>query len=204
MTKNMSRTTLNRAASEAMRSRLLDATVKALSTVSLSELRVAHVVDRAGVSRGTFYLHFKDREDILRATALAFLAGLDQVLKEAEASDVAYDQIEIVMGRYVEYVLERKDLARASYELSDRDPAVAAALLELLQTWAARTVRALRRLATLAASDDELGRRSFMLACMMEGVLKRTLNPLRPDIPGIDDASALVQDFSIIWRRAML
>ena len=39
-------------------------------------ITVQHVIDRAGVSRSTFYAHYRGKDDLLRNTLAAFLSGI--------------------------------------------------------------------------------------------------------------------------------
>jgi AcrR family transcriptional regulator len=67
------------------RTRMLNAMVEVAAERGAPRASVAHIVDRAGISRRTFYEHFEDRED-------CFLAAFDYAL--AQASQVvlpAYD-----------------------------------------------------------------------------------------------------------------
>ena len=198
-----SRAALNRAASDATRERLVDGAAAALNEITQSELRVAHVVARAGCSRGAFYLHFEDREAVLRALAERFLDGLNDELRHVPTAASASAQIEAVMDVYVGYVLGNEPVARATFELGDRDLAVAAKSLALIRAWSAQTVRAMRRLDTFDASDEVLHRRSFMIVCMMEGVLKRITGSDPVEMPGLHDRAILVRDFSTIWHETL-
>lgn len=50
------------------RERLLTATAGALAETGCSGFTVAHAIERAGVSRATFYEHFEDKHDCVAAT----------------------------------------------------------------------------------------------------------------------------------------
>jgi AcrR family transcriptional regulator/DNA-binding MarR family transcriptional regulator len=58
------------------RTRMLNAMVEVASERGAPRASVAHIVDRAGISRRTFYEHFEDRED-------CFLAAFDHALARA-------------------------------------------------------------------------------------------------------------------------
>ncbi len=58
------------------RTRMLNAMVEVAAERGAPRASVAHIVDRAGISRRTFYEHFEDRED-------CFLAAFDYALAQA-------------------------------------------------------------------------------------------------------------------------
>ena len=70
------------------RGRLLDAMAEAVAEHSYGATTIAHVVSRAGVSRKTFYEHFRDKEHCFLAmydTGIAFVLGrLTEALEAAE------------------------------------------------------------------------------------------------------------------------
>jgi AcrR family transcriptional regulator len=62
---------------EAQRARMLDAMVQAVAEKGYARVVVADVIDRAGVSRKTFYEQFSNKEDCFLA---AYDAGVDSLL----------------------------------------------------------------------------------------------------------------------------
>ncbi len=195
---------MHRAAIDATRVRLLDATRELLAEFGQSEVRIASIVERAGVARGTFYLHFSDVSAILRAVALEFLAGLDEKVHALPDERSAIDLIRKVMRTYLDYILDRRAVARAAFALIDVDPDVAGAFSNLLGTWAARTERALERWGGVASPAENIRDRCFMLLCMMEGFVRRALGKTDSDATRlIADRSAVVGEFSAIWFQSM-
>ena len=74
------------------RGRLLDAMAQAVAEHGYGPCTVAHVVARAGVSRKTFYEHFRDKEDCFLAlydTGIAYVLGriAETVGDESVAAD---------------------------------------------------------------------------------------------------------------------
>jgi AcrR family transcriptional regulator len=70
------------------RGRLLDAMAEAVAEHSYGATTIAHVVSHAGVSRKTFYEHFRDKEHCFLAmydTGIAFVLGQVAAAVEAEA-----------------------------------------------------------------------------------------------------------------------
>ena len=62
------------------RDKLGDALVELLVQKSFDEITVQDVLDRAGVSRSTFYSHFSDKNDLFFSDADEFLEGMATAL----------------------------------------------------------------------------------------------------------------------------
>ncbi|MEV0584338.1 TetR/AcrR family transcriptional regulator [Nonomuraea sp. NPDC050310] len=76
---------------------LLDAAATLLIEVGSRELRIDEVARRAGVGKGTVYLHWRSREELLLAVgARAAVAMLDEVLAAIRA-----DPVEAALHRYL-------------------------------------------------------------------------------------------------------
>lgn len=72
------------------RGRLIAATVDTVAEVGYAGLTVAQVIDRAGVSRRTFYELFKDTDDCFLATYEAGLEQLSALLLESYAEEPSW------------------------------------------------------------------------------------------------------------------
>jgi AcrR family transcriptional regulator len=124
---------------EIQRARVLSATAEVCAEHGVGNITVAHIVERAGVSRRTFYELFKDREE-------CFLAALDDDLTRISARVVpAYRQ----PGRW-------RDRMRAALiellSLLDEDPATGS--LVIVETPAAGRRANERRALALARVID--------------------------------------------------
>lgn len=65
------------------RARLLDAAAKVLGETGYGGLAVSTVARMAGVAQPTFYVHFRDKDDLLRALGEAEMGTLRQRLRQA-------------------------------------------------------------------------------------------------------------------------
>jgi AcrR family transcriptional regulator len=95
------------------RERILSAVAQAAAALGYAQMSVEAIIERAGVSRRTFYDHFKNKED-------AFLAAYDAVtqqqvkqvrlayLKEATARE----RLRAGMGAYLEFTANEPEFAR--------------------------------------------------------------------------------------------
>ena len=114
---------------EATRARLLEAAVPALAERGYHATRVDDLVDRAGVSHGTFYTYFQNKEDFFRALATqcadeaaALAASLGPVPPGAEGRAVLrpwlaeflvlYQRYGVVIRAWAENQVSDRQLAR--------------------------------------------------------------------------------------------
>jgi AcrR family transcriptional regulator len=95
------------------RERIMDAVAHAAAEVGYADMTVESIVARAGVSRRTFYEHFRNRED-------AFLAAYDAVVRQqARRIRRAYfeettvqDRLRAGIRAYLEFTASEPDVAR--------------------------------------------------------------------------------------------
>jgi AcrR family transcriptional regulator len=96
------------------RRRLLEGMALAVSEKSYSELTIADVVQKARVSKRTFYEHFADKEACFLATYAAISAELLGVIADAAlAAPAGEPQIEAACRAYFAALEERRPLVRA-------------------------------------------------------------------------------------------
>ena len=95
------------------RGRLLDAMAHAVATRVYGAATVADVIERAGVSRKTFYEHFRDKEDCFLAAYDLGAQVLLQALREAvEGVDGALERVRASVRAYLEILAAEPAFAR--------------------------------------------------------------------------------------------
>jgi len=150
------------------RARLGSALVELIHERPFNEVTVQEVLDRASVGRSTFYLHFRDKNDLLLSQLETFLdrmcAPFDQgdshrvlpvaemfahiggqnrlyrALSEAGRLDDFFDLAKGYFARAIEQRLRasRSGTDRLTHDLSACSHALAAGLIALLEWWVAR------------------------------------------------------------------
>jgi len=68
------------------RNRLGDALVALMQEKPFEEITVQHVLERAGVGRSTFYVHYRDKNDLFLSDVEDFLELMSNVLRRHQAS----------------------------------------------------------------------------------------------------------------------
>jgi len=96
------------------RERMLDAIVQAVAEKGYSGTTVGDVVSRAGVSRKTFYEHFRDKEECFLA---AYDEGveilMDQIRSAGDGATSFYDRMQARVRAYLTLLVEEPAFARA-------------------------------------------------------------------------------------------
>ena len=96
------------------RERMLDAVVQAVAAKGYSGATVADIVGRAGVSRKTFYEHFRDKEECFLAAYDEGVAILmDQIRAAGEDATNFYDLMRARVRAYLTLLVEEPAFARA-------------------------------------------------------------------------------------------
>jgi AcrR family transcriptional regulator len=96
------------------RERMLDAIVQAVAEKGYSGATVADVVSKAGVSRKTFYEHFRDKEECFLAAYDEGVALLmDQVRIAGEGATNFHDRMRARTRAYLTLLVEEPAFARA-------------------------------------------------------------------------------------------
>jgi AcrR family transcriptional regulator len=104
--------------------RLLDAGRTAFARHGYSATRVDDVVDAAGTSHGTFYLYFRDKEDLLHRLAIECGDELDRLTAELDALDDPVDEgaLREWVTQFVRAYPAHASVIRVWLERRDLDP----------------------------------------------------------------------------------
>jgi AcrR family transcriptional regulator len=119
--------------SQPTRDRILDASLKLLTTGAQASVRMQDVAKAAGISRQALYLHFRTRTELLVETTLHLdrIKGRDARLEPVRAATTGSERLRLWVRAWASYIPEIHGLARALMSQADHDPEAAAA-------WSAR------------------------------------------------------------------
>jgi AcrR family transcriptional regulator len=122
------------------RGRLLDAMAEAVAEHSYGATTIAHVVSHAGVSRKTFYEHFRDKEHCFLAmydTGIAFVLG--RLAETLEAAEDPRERLVSGLHTFLTVLAEEPAFCRAIVlEVYAAGPAGLARRRAVLQVFAGR------------------------------------------------------------------
>ena len=94
------------------RGRLLNAAKKVFSERGYHNAQISHIIDEAGVARGTFYLYFKSKEEIFKELLEEVVAELKERIKVIDLSQDPKEQVIENIASVIEFALEERELAR--------------------------------------------------------------------------------------------
>jgi AcrR family transcriptional regulator len=142
--------------SEARRQAIVTAALEEFCTRGFAAARIDDVAARAGVAKGTIYLHFDDKEALFREIVGTMLVPLVAVLEEAPPPDIS---IRAVIGHFFEmfvqeiYSTQRRNVLRLVMTEGPRFPELAAFYYRNVVE---RAITAMRALLARARERGEL------------------------------------------------
>ena len=92
--------------------KILKAAEKEFSRRGFHGTQISHIIQTAGVARGTFYLYFKSKEEVFQELLKRVVQDIKEKIKPVDPSREVIPQIKQNIANVGEYVLRNKDLAR--------------------------------------------------------------------------------------------
>lgn len=68
---------------------LREAFMELLRTVGFEKITVQSLITKAGISRGSFYLHYEDKYDLLNKIEAEILSGIQEILATTDFSEIS-------------------------------------------------------------------------------------------------------------------
>ncbi|MCB1414518.1 MAG: TetR/AcrR family transcriptional regulator [Xanthobacteraceae bacterium] len=185
------------------RSAILRAAQALFAAKGFFDTTIADIVKAAGVSRGTFYLYFKDREDVF-ATLLSQAVDEMFLLSASRQTGSRQERIESANRAYLETFRRHRAFMRSALQVATFDPRVAEALSGLRGKFIARIRAHLERaVARGECHDIDPAITSFLLVIMVEFTAYSWLSfGWQPD-QGEFEVDAIVREASALWARAV-
>lgn len=163
---------------------------------------VAEIVERAGVSRGTFYLYFKNRDEVFSAI-LARVVGEMFMLSASHQSGSPQERLEGANRAYLEIFRRHREFMRSVIQVATFDTEVAETLNTLRGKFIERVRNHLERgLKAGVCHDLDPGITSFLLVIMVEFAAYTWLSFDWQPHETPFDFDRVVEEMSTIWSRA--
>ena len=114
---------------EQTRERILNSTVELLLGGKPSDVRMADIAKRAGITRQALYLHFPNRANLLIAATqhVDQSKNIDARLAPSRAAEGGVERLELFIDAWGNYIPEVFGIARGLISVYDSDEAAAAA-----------------------------------------------------------------------------
>lgn len=175
--------------------------MRVIARKGIDETTIQDIADEAGIAKGTIYVYFRDREELLAKTADRLFENLLQELGPAfGAPGSLADRIRGLIARQLRFFDEHRTLFRATTALSQREAEPQKATSRCFVEYMAR----LEKLFEDAAASGELrpGLDPHAVASVyrdcVRGVIFRRLDPKAPKARSAEDDAEFVA--SILLR----
>jgi AcrR family transcriptional regulator len=152
------------------RNRLIASARRAFAEVGYASTSIDDIVRVAGVSRGTFYLHFKNRSDVLAEVfQVGHLDAATELTRRLGEIEVDVASIENWISEFIALYDETKDVLAAWYQGDPRELALvrdkfSSQFLEVL----GKQIVDLRSKQRRRTTDEEARLRSFLVFVQLE------------------------------------
>ena len=188
--------------------RIRVAACELLETTGPDRLKIHDLCERAGVSQGTLYLYFADRDDLLATLLQEFVAFLHKgMAASTRQSPSPEDSVRLATLSYCRYFEANRGLMRCllhHYETFAKARAVVDAWNRVWIETIVRSVRRWqRRTGRAATSTRDLRRRAYALGGMVDQYLNAIYLYQDPNLaPVAGDIGAVADTLTFIWLRA--
>ncbi|WP_018653140.1 TetR/AcrR family transcriptional regulator [Actinomadura flavalba] len=177
------------------RSRILGAVVQVAAADGYQALTVDAIIAAAGVSRATFYQHFRNKEDVfLRATDAAFERMMERVVRAYTGEPDAISRFSAGLGALLDFLATDAATARACIvEAPTAGPAAAARMDDALAAFAQVIAVNMRELYPHYPDPDLLA--ETIIGGIYQVVYRRVRRGEEADLPGL--RSGLLNSFAL-------
>jgi len=100
-----------------VRAQILEAGRSCFARKGLYETLVEEIAAEAGVAKGTFYLYFKDKEDLIRAVGQASFAALGDELRALATAGRWEDRVRDIAATQLRFFARQPDRMRILHQL---------------------------------------------------------------------------------------
>lgn len=179
-----------------------------LEEYSLSVLRVRDLCERIGIAQGTFYIYFRDRNDLVDGLLEGFVDFVAESMI-AHAREGEDDPVRASTEAYCLIFERNAGLMKCLLSYYEEFPEARSIAQKMNATWINTVVRAARRKLKSegradAVDDDELYRRAYALGGMVDQYLAYLfLYGDRNVIRVSRDRASVVDTLTRIWQRSM-
>ncbi len=91
--------------------RLIESAKKVFSERGYYNAQISHIIDEAGVARGTFYLYFRSKEEIFKEILNEVVEELKRRIKPLDINRNPVEQIVENIASVIDFALKNKELA---------------------------------------------------------------------------------------------
>ena len=182
------------------------AVCKCLERVSLADLTIAGICDRANVSHGTFYIYFSNRNALVADVLMQFSAFVQAKMRQASKGESGRPA-RAATSAYMHLFEQNLGLMRCLLRYLDGFPEAQTAFQNLNREWletvVASTANHLQQ-SGRPIDHDELMRRAYALGGMIDQYLAGLLLDKDPNMePFSQNRDEIIDTLNLLWERGM-
>lgn len=185
--------------------RLKAGTAQALNDLPFPVLRVADIVERAGLSYGLFYHYFKDKETAVKAVLGEILDHVERTYRNIHSSENDYETMFEPNLFYVEFYSHNAGLMSAYLSLSEEDQEFSDLWNLTNDSWHRRIANGIRVTQHQNKSIlPEADLVAYTLGGMVDQICRQIFvqkNPFASRL--VKDSLQLAEAVSILWYRVV-
>ena len=188
------------------RTMLMDAALRVLDRKSFFAASVDDFVQEAGFARGTFYIYFKDRYDVLEALTRRLNEDLfEQSHTALDRSQSAFERLRLSLRRVIAAWQAHGALFRAGVQVAMMRPEFLAVNQELRLPFIRQIQRDIERsVAHGHARPIDPAVAAKALAAMMDWLCMLWFGLNEPPCPDADeDVERVADQLALLWYRAI-
>ena len=191
---------------ERTRAAIAVAACDCLAEMPLADLTIEAICERAGISHGTFYIYFKNR-NVLVADVLFRFVDFVQGNMRAASRGAAKGAVRAATAAYTHVFEANLGLMKCLLHHPGEFPEAGEAFQKLNREWL-ESVVAVRehelRKAGRPVDRAELMRRAYALGGMVDQYLNGLLIEKDPNMAAFSgDRETLIETFSFLWERGL-
>ncbi|MEQ8748634.1 MAG: TetR/AcrR family transcriptional regulator [Amphiplicatus sp.] len=190
---------------ELTREKLKAGAVRLLERGGYHDIRISTFCEEAGLAKGTFYLHFADKEDLV-AHVLEEYADLQvKIMPSASGCDDAFSALLALNSWFADTFCENVGLHRSMMQLSETIPRITEIWTGFLKGLSSRYIEEIRRWSNKPLSADFSTYVTYCLWGMLDQALYAIYAVHRnPDFERLSKSrSYLVQSITLFQHRAL-
>ncbi len=194
---------------ERTRDKLKLAAVTVLNKVGYQRMRISDICKAAGISAGSFYVYYANKDEITVDVLTEFLTTIEETYRKGPPPKSAYEAIYRTNLAYIAAARANAGLIRCTLQFLDEAPAFAAHEHRVTHMHLKRTAENILRHAGNDPPDpDTIMLAVYTLGGMIDELCRRLFVYKDPHVQAITDSVApsdeeIAEFLSVIWYRAL-
>ena len=194
---------------ERTRDKLKLAAVTVLNKVGYQRMRISDICQAAGISAGSFYAYYSNKDEITVDVLTEFLSTIEETYRKGPQPKSAYEAIYRTNLAYISAARANAGLIRCTLQFLDETPAFAAHEHRVTHMHFKRIAENIvRHSGDFAPDADAVMLAAYTLGGMIDELCRRLFVYRDPHVQAITDTitpgdEEIAEFVSVVWYRAL-